>query len=291
MTYRKKGLLSSFTTRSRLLNSVCLFKVSTTQIARYYSTQDLLKKDRYELFGVSTKFIDLQKLVEEKQIELVRLAEQHGINDKKVYDRQLILIRSLLFRQYVSRFILTVINYRSRYLYSTVDNISKKEEVFEELVQYLRDMIYHSNKYLTKSYKSPFSSIICNCAMYMLVNLVLYPLVEFTSDSNNYGYRLHRDCKQAIAALRAKLRSTNVNKAKVSESFYMLHNKDKYILEGHIQDFFDNVSHKWLLDNLPLHPEILSLVEIWLKTKVLKRDILMNPINGVFDGGILSPTI
>ena len=48
-------------------------------------------------------------------------------------------------------------------------------------------------------------------AMQSLVNLVLYPLVELTSDPNSYGFRTHRDCKLAIAALRARLRSTNLD--------------------------------------------------------------------------------
>jgi retron-type reverse transcriptase len=49
--------------------------------------------------------------------------------------------------------------------------------------------------------------------MQSLLNLVLYPLVELTSDPNSYGFRTHRDCKLAIAAVRSKLRSTNLEKA------------------------------------------------------------------------------
>lgn len=46
--------------------------------------------------------------------------------------------------------------------------------------------------------------------MQALVNLVLYPLVELTSDPNSYGFRNNRDCKFAIAALRSKLKSNNI---------------------------------------------------------------------------------
>lgn len=46
----------------------------------------------------------------------------------------------------------------------------------------------------------------------MLVNLVLLPLVELRSDPNSYGFRPYRDCKMAIAAVRAQLRTVYSNK-------------------------------------------------------------------------------
>jgi len=44
--------------------------------------------------------------------------------------------------------------------------------------------------------------------------MVLYPLVEMTSDPNSYGFRNNRDCKFAIAALRGKLKSNDLTKIK-----------------------------------------------------------------------------
>ena len=45
-----------------------------------------------------------------------------------------------------------------------------------------------------------------------MVNLVLIPLVELTSDPNSYGFRPHRDCKMAIAAVRNQLKTVDVRK-------------------------------------------------------------------------------
>jgi retron-type reverse transcriptase len=40
--------------------------------------------------------------------------------------------------------------------------------------------------------------------------------VELTSDPNSYGYRPHRDCKMAIAAVRAQLKTIDVLKIRNS---------------------------------------------------------------------------
>ena len=50
-------------------------------------------------------------------------------------------------------------------------------------------------------------------ALQALVNLVLNPLVELKSDANSYGFRPYRDCKMAIAAVRAQLKTVDVDKA------------------------------------------------------------------------------
>lgn len=99
------GLLLS---NSRLQNSVCLIKVLPKQFGRSYSSQDLAQNsgiDRRETLTdgyLEFDHIKAKELVEGKQIELVRLAEQYGLYDNRVYDRQLLLIRSLIFRKYTA---------------------------------------------------------------------------------------------------------------------------------------------------------------------------------------------
>lgn len=72
-----------------------------------------------------------------------------------------------------------------------------------------------------------------------LINLVMEPLVELTSDRHSYGFRKSRSTKMALGALRVNLRS--------SEDYY-----DKYALDADIKGFFENISHKWLMGNVPL---------------------------------------
>jgi len=72
-----------------------------------------------------------------------------------------------------------------------------------------------------------------------LMNLVLEPLVESQSDKHSYGYRKHRSTKHALGYLRQLLYSKG-------------NMKNKYVLDADIKGFFDNISHEWLLENLPL---------------------------------------
>lgn len=90
-------------------------------------------------------------------------------------------------------------------------------------------------------------------ALQALVNLVLLPLVELTSDPNSYGFRPHRDCKMAIAAARAQLKSIDVERArnsmkkrynkKETEGSYLKTNQERWILDAEIKGFFDNIQH------------------------------------------------
>jgi len=63
-----------------------------------------------------------------------------------------------------------------------------------------------------------------------LINLILEPLVEMTSDRHSYGFRKFRSAKMALGALRLNLRSN-------------LQLYDKYVLDADIKGFFDNISH------------------------------------------------
>lgn len=135
--------------------------------------------------------------VEIKQRELVQLAKLKGVYDKEVLNRQVLLARSRLFREYAVELILGVEVYDK-----------EKDERFE--VEYLRDMIYHPNKYRANAVKYT----VKDRTIQALVNLVLQPLVELTSDPNSY--RPDRDCKMAIAAVRSQLKTKDIQKIKGS---------------------------------------------------------------------------
>lgn len=314
-TYKPTGLLLC---DNRLQNSVSLIKVSNSSFGRKYSTQDLLKKSRSESSITDLKSynpLEGQKIIESKQIELVRLAENLGLHDKKVFGLQLILVRSLAFREYSTWLILSKPGPVTATPGIDTESIDtgNKAEMFKTLVEFLRDMTYHSNKYQPsaikrvwipkpgKPEKRPLGiPTIRDRAMQALVNLVLYPLVELTSDPNSYGFRTHRDCKLAIAALRARLRSTNldISRKALKTRFnnynlgqFLKSNENKWILDADIKGFFDNISHDWLIKNLFLHPTLKSIVNKWLKAKILDAGTYNNPINGTPQGGIISPTL
>lgn len=290
-TYRFSGLVCQ--KHARLLNLVSLNKVLINQSVRCYSVQDLSSKEsrlnvsslanNSPISNAQYNFIteQLSEQVRVKQVELVRLAEQRGIHDPKVYALQMLLVRSKLFREF------TVISIMKKPGSQTtgVDG-----EIFDKLdpdfssglIEYLRDVIYHPSRYEAgairrvfipkplKSEKRPLGiPKLKDRSLQFLLNLVLYPIVELKSDPNSYGFRAHRDSKQAVGALRTMLDNVYVGKAKKALNTPRLKdagnnlsnkiNEDKWILD--IKGFFDNISHDWLINHLPLHPQLKIFVE------------------------------
>lgn len=61
-----------------------------------------------------------------------------------------------------------------------------------------------------------------------VINLVLEPIVELTSDRHSFGFRKYRGAKNAVASVRMHLKSGHEN---------------KWILDADIKSFFDEISH------------------------------------------------
>lgn len=109
-------------------------------------------------------------------------------------------------------------------------------------------------------------------AMQALHKLALAPIAETLADRNSYGFREGRSCADAIAA-----------------SFNALSkpNSATWILEGDIKGCFDNISHKWMIKNIPMDKVILTK---WLKAGYVEKGITYPSRKGTPQGGIISPT-
>ena len=90
-----------------------------------------------------------------------------------------------------------------------------------------------------------------------LYKLALEPIAEVTADKNSYGFRAKRSTQDAMKQI--WLRTCK---------------KDgrEWILEADIKGCFDNISHQWLYDNIPLDNRLLKQ---WLKSGFIKNDTLM----------------
>ena len=110
-------------------------------------------------------------------------------------------------------------------------------------------------------------------AMQALYKLALEPVAETTADPNSYGFRKGRSTHDAIA-----------------ECFITLGipNGAKWILEGDIKGCFDNISHEWILENIPMDKEILRK---FLKSGFIETGKLFPTEQGTPQGGVISPTI
>ena len=110
-------------------------------------------------------------------------------------------------------------------------------------------------------------------AMQALYKMALDPVAETTADPNSYGFRPYRRCADAI-----------------EQCFITLARKRSptWILEGDIKACFDEISHKWILDNILLDKQVLGK---WLRAGYIEEKTVYPTRKGTPQGGIISPTI
>ena len=110
-------------------------------------------------------------------------------------------------------------------------------------------------------------------AMQALHLLTLDPISETLADANSYGFRPYRCCADAIA-----------------RCFDMLAKKDapQWILEGDIKGCFDNISHQWMQENIPLSQKVLGQ---WLKAGYFEKQTFFPSEAGTPQGAIISPCL
>ena len=110
-------------------------------------------------------------------------------------------------------------------------------------------------------------------AQQALHKLALAPVAETLADGNSYGFRELRSCADAIQAGFNALSKPN---------------SATWILEADIKGCFDNISIRWLLDNVPMDKTILRK---WLTAGYMEDGIMYPSRKGTPQGGIISPTL
>jgi len=108
-------------------------------------------------------------------------------------------------------------------------------------------------------------------AMQALHLLALEPIAETTADPNSYGFRPERATADAGA-----------------QCFIVLAKKAnaQWVLEADIKACYDEISHAWMVANIPTDKAILQK---WLKAGYVYQDELFPTEAGVPQGGIISP--
>jgi len=110
-------------------------------------------------------------------------------------------------------------------------------------------------------------------AIQALFKLGLEPIAETTADPNSYGFRLKRSCADAI------VQCHNVLCQRKSA---------EWVLEADIKGCFDNISHQWILQHIPLNKKVLNQ---WLKAGYMEKKHWFPTESGTPQGGIISPII
>jgi len=119
-------------------------------------------------------------------------------------------------------------------------------------------------------------------ALQMLWKLALEPVAEVRADDESFGYRKLRDAEAAAAQIRMNLSSRTQGK----RTYH-------YVLEADIKGFFDNISHDWLLKNIPMDTKVLQAM---LSAGVIMRSDEQpakdsDTSAGTPQGGVLSPVL
>jgi len=110
-------------------------------------------------------------------------------------------------------------------------------------------------------------------AQQALYLLALDPLAETTGDPNSYGFRKERSPADAIG------QCFNIFRRKQAPP---------WILEGDIRRCFDEISHGWMLQHIPIDKAILQQ---WLKAGFMEKHVLYPTEAGTPQGGIISPAL
>jgi RNA-directed DNA polymerase len=110
-------------------------------------------------------------------------------------------------------------------------------------------------------------------AMQTLFAIALEPFAETTADPNSYGFRPKRSCNDAIA-----------------QCFLSLCRKNsaQWVFEADIKACFDQISHNWLLEHIPINNTVLRK---WLKAGFIDKKQLFPTTKGTPQGGTISPML
>jgi RNA-directed DNA polymerase len=110
-------------------------------------------------------------------------------------------------------------------------------------------------------------------AMQALYQLALDPVAETTADPHSYGFRCERSPADAIEQCFTTL---------------VWQRSATWVLEGDIRACFDEISHDWLLTNIPLET---GMLRKWLKAGYIEKDVFHPTGAGTPQGGVISPVL
>ena len=110
-------------------------------------------------------------------------------------------------------------------------------------------------------------------ALQALYALALAPIAETLADRYSYGFREGRRCADAL-----------------EQCFTILAQRKSapWILEGDIRACFDEISHDWLLQHVPMDKQLLKA---WLKAGFWENEQLFPTQAGTPQGGLISPLL
>lgn len=277
-------------------NSILHYMVNLQKLqTRNYSIQNPWaqkgRKNNLTIWPNNTEIRSKEENVFKKQMNMVDLVKKFGTRDKKVFREQLVLAMSYDFRVVAINNLINSKGSSTPGVDGNIINNKVDDKIKLKMVEELKYYVKHSNIYTAAPVKRVYIPkangkvrplgipTILDRGLQHLVKLILEPIVEMNSDQHSYGFRRYRTAKNAIGILRAQLRTTE-NKT-----------ENKWILDADIKGFFDNISHSWLLQTIPLNTNLLLLIDSWLKAGHIEGNVFYMNDSGTPQGGVISPIL
>ena len=110
-------------------------------------------------------------------------------------------------------------------------------------------------------------------SMQMLYALALDPISETTADTDSYGFRKGRCCQDAGEHIHVKTRKGT---------------KADWVVETDVSACFDSISHRWIVENIPMDKSVLKQ---FLNAGFIFQKKMFPVWAGVPQGGVISPII
>jgi len=126
-------------------------------------------------------------------------------------------------------------------------------------------------------------------AIQQLFLIIIDPIIEVNSDLYSFGYRKGRNQIMAIGHIQKKLQ-TKSSRGEIRQIHYPI------IWDANIRKCFDSISHKWLLQNIPVPKKYKRIFKKWLTGGYIEfgsEKIYQNyeGVARVVSNGILSPLL
>ena len=109
--------------------------------------------------------------------------------------------------------------------------------------------------------------------MQALYAMSLQPWAETTADRTSFGFRKGRSAQDACVYVFSCLSQKN---------------RAEWVIEGDIRGCFDNISHEWLMNNIPIDKEV---IKQFLWSGFVHENTLFPTESGVPQGGLVSPIL
>ena len=109
------------------------------------------------------------------------------------------------------------------------------------------------------------------------VKLVIEPIFEGEFATSSYGFRPGRGCKDALREVEKQMREGR-----------------SHVVDVDIKGYFDSIPHEALMELVRervADGKVLGLIEVFLKQRVLEEGIMIDPVSGSPQGGIVSPLL